>query len=69
MGVYDDAPLPCIDGAHRLHQISDSLTTVKAIVIYRGDVPPGLNLKIPVYTWAQFMQVSAPSALLVVGGP
>lgn len=40
-------------------QVASTLTSVKAIVMYRGDVPGGLDLGFPVYTWDQFMEVSA----------
>ena len=37
--------------------MAPTLTTVKAIVMYRGDVPEGTGCIFPVYTWDQFMEV------------
>lgn len=39
-------------------QVASSLEAVKAIVMYRGDVPEGTACGFPVYTWAQFMEVT-----------
>ena len=36
---------------------ASTLTSVKAIVMYRGDVPEGTDCGFPVYTWDQFMEV------------
>lgn len=36
-----------------------SLTSVKAIVMYRGDVPEGIDAGFPVHTWDQFMEVQS----------
>lgn len=38
-------------------QVADALKTVKAIVMYRGDVPEGTDCGFPVYTWDEFMEV------------
>lgn len=37
--------------------VSSSLKSVKAIVVYRGDVPDAIDCNFPVYTWEQFMEV------------
>lgn len=38
--------------------LASTLKSVKALVVYRGDVPAGTDCGIPVYTWDQFMEVS-----------
>lgn len=37
--------------------LASTLKSVKALVMYRGDVPAGTDCGIPVYTWDQFMEV------------
>lgn len=46
-------------------QVASALKSVKAIVMYRGDVPGGTNCGIPVYTWDQFMEVSVTDILFL----
>lgn len=38
--------------------LASTLKSVKAIVMYRGDVPAGTDCGIPVYAWEQFMEVN-----------
>lgn len=47
-------------------QVADALTTVKAIVMCRGDVPEGTDCGFPVYTWDQFMEVRSEVVLLMI---
>lgn len=42
-----------------------TLKSVKAIVMYRGEVPADLKVNFDVYTWDQFMEVCARSTYLV----
>ncbi len=37
--------------------LASTLTSVKAIVMYRGEVPEGTDCGIKVYTWDEFMEV------------
>ncbi|CAM9925915.1 unnamed protein product [Pylaiella littoralis] len=37
--------------------LASTLKSVKALVMYRGDVPAGTDCGIPVYTWHQFMEL------------
>lgn len=52
---------PCVATATR--QIGASLKSVKAVVMYRGEVPEGLEAPFAVYTWDQFMEVSFAPAM------
>ncbi|CAB1117569.1 unnamed protein product [Ectocarpus sp. CCAP 1310/34] len=38
-------------------KLAATLTSVKAIVMYRGNVPEGTDCGFPVYTWDQFMEL------------
>ncbi|CAN0006472.1 unnamed protein product [Ectocarpus sp. 12 AP-2014] len=40
-------------------KLAATLTSVKAIVMYRGNVPEGTDCGFPVYTWKQFMELGS----------
>lgn len=50
-------------------QMASTLESVKAIVMYRGEVPEGTDCGFPVYTWDQFMEVSYMSQCVFVRSP
>ncbi|CAM9669890.1 unnamed protein product [Scytosiphon promiscuus] len=57
---HSEAEVVVVENAAQLSKFvgaSSSLKSVKAIVVYRGDVPDGTDCGFPVYTWKQFMEL------------
>ncbi|CAM9369790.1 unnamed protein product, partial [Hapterophycus canaliculatus] len=57
---HSEAEVVVVENAAQLSKfvgVSSRLKSVKAIVMYRGEVPAGTDCGFPVYTWDQFMEL------------